>query len=283
MHRRIIGIILSSALALIAVTVGAAAAMPVTRHLATAWWNVPDDLPALAANGQIHFEPGAEDYARDVLALLPAAISQVEAAQGRPFAHPVTIGVYATPERYASANATGNAGAVGVGAFGRIILSPALHGAQRQRLPAILAHELSHAHIQGYISSYSAVRLPVWFKEGLAVWVSKGGGAEFVSPGEAWRAIERGEHIDIEDTGSLLHMGEIRFERAPAGINPSHRTVMAYRQAGMFVAFLHDSDAGGFAHMMDAILDGRCFADAVSIGYHDDIQSLWQKFASRQN
>jgi hypothetical protein len=265
---------------LIAVTAGTAAAMPAARHLVSAFWNLPDYLPALAEDSQVHYELGAEDYAREVSALLPAALTQIEVALGRPFAHPVIIGVYATAEKYAAANATGNAGAVGVGAFGRVVLSPTLYGSQHQRLPAILTHELSHVHLQGYISSYAWVRLPNWFKEGLAVMVSRGGGDEFVSPQEARRAIERGEHIDIEDAGNFLNLSEIRFERAPAGISWSHRTVMAYRQAGMFVAFLHDYDTLGFNRMIDAILDGRTFVEAVSVGYHDNIYSLWQKFAA---
>jgi hypothetical protein len=32
--------------------------------------------------------------------------------------------------------------------------------------------------------------------------------------------------------------------------------------------------------MMNAILDGRPFVEAVDAGYHQDVQSLWQKFAT---
>jgi hypothetical protein len=269
-------------LALVTVAAGTAVAFPAARHIASALWNLPDRLPALRENGLVHFEPGADDYARGVSALLPAAIAKIEAAQGRPFAHPVTVGVYATPEAYAAANPTGVSGAVGVAPFGRVILSPALDGPQRRRLPAILTHELSHAHLQGYISVVGWLRLPNWFKEGLAVMASGGGGAEFVSEREARAAIERGETIAIEDTGSFSNIAEIRYERTPARTAASHRTVMAYRQAGMFVSFLHDTDPPGFAHMINAILDGRPFAKAVDTGYHRDVQSLWQKFAQRK-
>jgi hypothetical protein len=282
MYRRIIWIVLAVPLALITVAAGTATALPAARHIASAWWNLPDHLPALAENGLVHFEPGAEDYAREVAALLPAALARIEAAQGRPFARPVTLGVYATPEKYAAANASGNPGAVGVAAFGRLVLSPTLYGPQHQRLSAILTHELSHDHLEGYLSTFAWVRLPIWFKEGLAVMASSGGGAEFVSEREARRAIGRGEHIDLEDTGSFLNLSDIRFERAPAGITPSHRTVMAYRQAGMFVAFLRDSDTPGFARMMNTILEGHPFVEAVKIGYQQDLQSLWQKFADAE-
>jgi hypothetical protein len=279
MRRRIVWIIIGVPLALIGVASGTAAALPAARHIVSALWNLPDRLPALVENSQVHFEPGAEDYAHDVAALLPAAIARIEAAHGRPFAHPVTVGVYATPEAYAAANVLGSTPTVGVTAFGRVNLSPALNWPQHRRLPAILTHELSHAHIQGWLSM-ADIRLPNWFKEGLAVMVSGGGGAEFVSEAEARAAIERGERIAIDDTQSLstLLVG-IRFERAPLGATPSHRIVMAYRQAGMFVAYLHDSDAPGFARLMDAILDGRPFVEAVMVGYQQDVHSLWQKFA----
>lgn len=279
MRRRIFWIIVGVPLALITIAAGTAAALPAARNIASALWNLPDRLPALPENSQVHFEPGAEDYARDVAALLPAAIARIEAAQGRPFAHPVTVGVYTTPQAYVAANVIGTMQPVGVAPFGRVVLSPALGGPQHRRLPAILTHEMSHAHIQGWISAYAFVRLPNWFKEGLAVMVSGGGGAEFVSEAEARSAIERGEHIAINDTGSIFNLSEIRFEREPPPGTPSHQIVTAYRQAGMFVAWLHASDAPGFARMMDAILDGRPFVQAVDAGYHQDVHSLWQKFA----
>jgi hypothetical protein len=281
MRRRIVWMILAGVpLALITLAAGTAVAFPAARHIASALWNLPDRLPALAENSQVHFESGAEGFARDVSALLPAAIARIEAAHGRRFEHQVAVGVYATPEAYAAANASGSAAAVGVSAFGRVVLSPTLNGPQTRRLPAILTHELSHAHLQGYISAYSWVRLPNWFKEGLAVMASGGGGAEFVSEREARAAIERGETIAIEDAGSFKNLSEIRFERAPARATASHRTVMAYRQAGMFVKYLHASDTPGFTRMMNAILDGRPLVEAVDTGYHQDVHSLWQKFAT---
>jgi hypothetical protein len=53
---------------------------------------------------------------------------------------------------------------------------------------------------------------------------------------------------------------------------------MAYRQAGMFVAFLHDSDPVAFAEMMRAILDGQPFGEAVQAGYRTGLQALWLRF-----
>jgi hypothetical protein len=59
---------------------------------------------------------------------------------------------------------------------------------------------------------------------------------------------------------------------------------MAYRQAGLFVTFLHDTDPVGFARMMNAILDGRPLAEAVATGYETDLPTLWLRFVqAKQN
>jgi hypothetical protein len=280
MRRRIIRLIIGAPLALIGVAAGATAAVPTLRHIASGLWNVPDRLPALPDNSQVHYQQGADDYARVVSGMLPSAIARIEAVHGRPFAHPAPVGVYATPDAYEAANGLGSSRPVGITFFGRVNLSPVLYARQRQRIPAILTHELSHAHLQGWIGGTAyIIHLPNWFKEGLAVMVSGGGGAELVSEEEARAAIQRGEHIAIDNAGSLKSLGDVRFERVPAKAIPSwYPIVLAYRQAGMFVNYLRESDGPAFDRMMNAILERRAFAEAVTVGYHADVQSLWHKF-----
>jgi hypothetical protein len=60
--------------------------------------------------------------------------------------------------------------------------------------------------------------------------------------------------------------------------NASVRIQMAYRQAALFVGFLHDLSPAGFARRMDAILDGHPFAEAVAAGYQTDLDALWMRF-----
>jgi hypothetical protein len=279
MRRRIFWLVIGVPLALIVIGAGAAISLPTSRHMISGLWNLPDRLPAFRANSQVHYQPGAEDFARDVAALYPDAITRVEAAHGRRFAHPVTVGVYATPEAYAAANGQGSTVPVGVTFAGRVNLSPKLFRPQHQRLRAILTHELSHAHIQGWTGANGYIYLPNWFKEGLAVTVSGGGGAELVSEEEARAAIQRGEQIVIDEARSLKNLVGVRLERAPANKPDWYPVVLAYREAGMFVTYLRELDGPAFDRMMNAILDGRAFAEAVTGGYHADVQSLWQKFA----
>jgi hypothetical protein len=281
MRRPIVALLVAVPLAFVAVAAGATAAVPTLRGIVSGLWHRPDHLPAHPDNSQVHYQQGADDYARVVGAKLPSAIARVEAAQGRPFAQPVIVGVYATPEAYAAANGLGSLGPVGVTFAGRVVLSPQLYARQRRRLPGILTHELSHAHLQSWISAVAYIRLPNWFKEGLAVMVSEGGGAESVSEPEARAAIQRGEHFLVEETGSLRTLVGVKFTQAPRADSPSHVTLLAYRQAGMFVRYLHDSDASAFQRMLQAVLDGRPCVEAVRVGYRQDIQALWRTFARR--
>jgi hypothetical protein len=101
-----------------------------------------------------------------------------------------------------------------------------------------------------------------------------------VSEEEAWAAIRQGEQIAIDDAGSMFNPSDIRFDKEPAKQDePAWCPVMlAYGQAGMFVSYLRASDRAAFDRMMNAIPDGRAFAEAVTAGYHDDVRSLWQQF-----
>ena len=268
----------AAAVVLVLLVAVCAAAVPQVRHVASGWWHNPDALAGLPENRQVRYEDGAIDRARIVAELLPAALARVEAVHGRPFAHPVTIGVYRTPEAYAAAHGTLLPGSVGANFLGRVILSPPLFTTKRGRLPAILTHELSHAHISSWVSPLGYMELPNWFKEGLGVMVSDGGGAEEVSVADARDAIRWGDHIVVNDAGSLFDWVAIRMEQPPEVPDTSRRIEMAYRQAGMFVAFLRDTSPAAFDAMMRAILDGRPFAEAVQAGYQTDLQALWLRF-----
>jgi hypothetical protein len=110
--------------------------------------------------------------------------------------------------------------------------------------------------------------------------VSGGGGAEGVSELQAREAIRRGDHIAIESSGtfSLFNLAAVKFEHPPIVPDSSFRTQMAYRQAGLFVAFLHDSNPVSFERMMEAVCQSRPFADAVTSAYEADLPTLWSRF-----
>ena len=108
--------------------------------------------------------------------------------------------------------------------------------------------------------------------------LSGGGGAELVSEDEARDAIQRGEKIVIDDAGSLRKLTDVALEKEPANRPSWYSVVLAYREAGMFVNYLRDSDRSAFDRLMNAILDDRPFTEAVTIGYHTNVLSQWKEF-----
>src|SRR5262249_59797076 len=129
----------------------------------------------------------------------------------------------------------------------------------------------------GGFREVSVMRVPEWFKEGRAVRVSGGGGGEGVSELQARDAIRRGDQIAIEISSSLLNLAAVKFVQSPEIPDTSFRIQMAYRQAGLFVTFLHETNPVGFARMMNAILDGRPFAEAVTTGDETEPEILWSR------
>src|SRR5262245_2840121 len=152
MRHSVIKIIAAAAIGAVVLATVAASAVPTVRHIASGWWNSPDGLAALPESPQVHYEGGASEQAHIVAGLLPAAIAQVEVVHGRRFAHPVTVGVYITPETFIAANGLGSRQSVGMTFLGRVMLSPVLFSTQRHRLPAIITDELSHAHLRRWAS-----------------------------------------------------------------------------------------------------------------------------------
>lgn len=272
-----------SVCALLLMAGGVVASIPALRNFASALAHDPSDLPAVLGEERVRFEPGAEDCAFDVAGLLPAAIADVEAAHGRPFRSDVVVGVYVSPERYAEANGLGVAKTAGVSFLGRVTLSPSLCGPERDRLRAVLTHELSHAHLQGWLSPLAFVRLPTWFNEGLAVAVSGGGGAEGVSEKTAREAIANGYAIAITDEGSLSNLTAVNFVEAPPHGSAFEERLavgrLAYRQAAMFVSWLRRRDRLAFADFLRRIEDGASFKMTFAEKFGAPPSRLWRDFA----
>jgi hypothetical protein len=282
---RLSGVADYAAVAFVAAAFASIVARPLSRHDLIAQFNDPKDLSALASDPRIHFQPAVEPCAQRVAALLPAAMASVEAQQGRPFAKPPIIGVYASFDDYARANGLGDPAIAAVSRSGRVILSPTLCGEEQDRLPGVLKHELSHTHLFGWRSMQASTPLPSWFSEGLAVTVSNGGAAEGLSEDAARDALRDGYAIAISDAGLWRSFEAIAFERelpqqASQDETLTRRQRLAFREAAMLVAWLRDSNPKGFARLLDRLEDGEAFGDALAAIYGFSSGEGWRRFRS---
>jgi hypothetical protein len=257
-------------------------ARPQLRAALLAELNDPGKLPALETDARIHYQPEARACAQALASILPAAITKIETAHGRPFSKSPIVGVYADFSAYANANGLGDPKVAGVSRAGRAMLSPSLCSNENDRLASVLTHELSHVHLFGW-RPRRAPRPPQWFTEGLAVMASDGGGAESVSDAEAAKAIRDGYGV-ILDATPWSDFAAIPFAAEPpceAGCDlRSFRQRLAYRQAALFVGWLRETNATGFSHLIRALESGETFDAAFRNAFEATPRRRWEDFAT---
>lgn len=222
----------------------------------------------LASDPRVHFEVGADEQAQRVAALLPQAVQQVESAQYRAFSQPVVVYVCGTERCFADHVTSSNVSAATV-PDNLVFLSPRLFDREAQRLPMILTHELSHLHLGQQIGHY-AYTVPVWFHEGLAAWVSNGGGADYASEDEARKALRQGRAFDPAtlDSPSMRHRADF-WKLSP---------YLFYREAMMFVAHLKQSGEASFRDFLLRIEDRQDFAQAFASTYNMTLEEAGHQF-----
>ncbi len=226
-----------------------------------------DGFHPLDTDGRVYWEPGSEAVAARVAAELPSAIARVEGAQGRPFPRPVQVYVAGDLRSFARFSPTLRAAAVMDGT--RIIISPRI-AEQPERLRGLLVHELSHLHLVYHLDAEAAIRLPVWFREGLAVFVSNGAGAERVTEEEAV--------IALMDAPCVLYGGEDQLALPGDAVEQGGSPHVFYRQAGMFVEFLSRRGTGAFERLLDEVLEGGEFGEVFVESYGGTPADLFHEF-----
>ena len=190
-----------------------------------AWMQPDDGFAACTTDPRILCEPGSEALANSIVALLPGAIVTVERAHYASFAAPVVIRTYATRDSFSRHSGVPGY-AEGAASFGVIHLSPKLLTTP-ERTKGILTHELSHPELLLALGAVGAGKVPGWFDEGYATFVSGGGGAETGTAADATEALLRGARFEPDAAQWFL----FPKNAASYGLRPH----MYYRQAALFV------------------------------------------------
>jgi len=223
----------------------------------------------LSDEQRVLYEPGAAQFAKVTAELLPAAIQTVEKEQYSTFVKDIRVYVFETTESFNNLTGT-NAKAVTY--RDSVFMSSKLMENQKD-IPLYLTHELSHLMILQKRGLYGLMTLPAWFNEGLATYVSKGGGAGNITEKEAINAILSGKAFE-PDTGG----GFFDFFFPKYGSHWNLEPHMFYRQSSLFVAFLHRYDKECFKNLIVAIELGQGFDSSFYAAYHISLPEMWQLF-----
>jgi len=235
------------------------------HEVATAMRSTSDFVPT--NDPRVFAEPGAATLTAATTAAVPGAIRRVEGALGGPFTIPVRVYVCATIdtyERFTNSERSGGNTTIAK----KIFISPKPENTP-QRIPAVLAHELTHLHVAQRLGLWRMRGLPSWFSEGLAAFVSGGGGAEGVAEADAVRAIRAGHR---------LTPGYSRNQTASSFGLPAH---LFYRQAAMFIGYLKDRDASAFGHFVASVEEGTAFQRSFEDAYRADVGTVWGVFVAQ--
>lgn len=227
----------------------------------------PENLPKISVNFPIYAEKGAESMAGAISAALPTSIQRIETTHGGKFDSLPAIIVCATEACYQHYTVIPGTAAETL-RNKRITINGEKILNEKRDAVQLFTHELSHH----YWGSQGVGFQPRWFEEGLAVWVSNGGGAENVSVQAAEQAIRTGTTIHPTLNSGLWNY--LTQTQSP----PENNWHMYYRQAGMFVQYLHDSDPIAFTHLLEALRTTKDLQQAWPIAYKQNLDELWSQF-----
>lgn len=213
------------------------------------------DFMVWPADERILYEQGAESLAREVASHLPQVLESVESGQCGTFKQPVTVYAFATIESFSKFSGISDK-ARGASLGNEVYLSGILLDIPEE-ISGMLGHELSHVQLSQTLGTIDFNRtLPRWFREGLAIHVSDGGGSPRNYEQETIEKFLQGRHFVPESTGSLFN----RNLKSTDAIGPR----MFYSQSGMFVTYLASRHPRNFKAFLTELQRGRRFEHSFS-------------------
>ncbi|WP_035275293.1 hypothetical protein [Desulfogranum japonicum] len=230
------------------------------------------DFNVSASDSRILYENGAEKLAHEIAQHLNNAIQVVESEQYGTYKEPVIVYAFASPETFAKfSGVSGKARGASVG--NEIYLSGLM-----LKLPdevyGMLAHELSHVQLSQTMGVITFNRsLPRWFREGLAIYVSDGGGAPRNFEKETVTMFVEGKYFLPEETGSLLN----RSLQSTVPIGPR----MFYSQSGMFVNYLANTYPQEFIFLLKGLQQGAQFKSHFRKTFNYTVEDMLEAYIDK--
>ncbi len=231
-----------------------------------------EQYPLYPARYPLYVEAGGEKLAQTLAEHIPAAISQIESTHGGAILSAPVIVLCMTASCYKRiAIVTEAAGEAWLGK--RINLNGEKIQREQRDIRSIFTHELSHHYWSTHGVNYQAR----WFQEGLAVWVSNGGGAEKASVAEATQAIRNGRVIIPHLDDGLWQYTDDKAE------NYGLTWPLFYRQAGMFIEYLTQQDPKRFQQLLRELERTKQLKTAWEISYSQSPSQQWMAFVQSLN
>lgn len=222
-------------------------------------------------DSRIAYLPGSEALKTRIEGDINRSVTQVEAFHHVQFTAPVHI--YICDANCVADYVPGGAGTPAA-QFGDAIFLNRDMMAEREHdygilPPAYLTHELAHLLLYQHLSRLEFLRVPSWFKEGIAVLASDGEGPT-ANREQALAQIQLGRMIDADESGSWWRQRGAESYGLTAPV--------FYRQSEMFVRYLRELNQNSFDSALAKILQGEDFQSSFAIAYGRTLRQLWVAF-----
>ena len=227
------------------------------------------DFEVLPSDSRILYENGAEALAEEAALHLPNALKSVESKQYGKFKEPITVYAFASTKSFSKfSGITEKARGASVGS--EVYLSGMLLDLPEE-VYGMIGHELSHVQLSQTLGTITFNRtLPIWFREGLAIYVSDGGGAPRNFDQETIDMFLQGKHFIPEVEGSLIN----RSFKTTAPIGPR----MLYSQSGMFVKYIANTYPDNFQTFLFGIQKNKQFEDNFKESFGKSVVDIFQSY-----
>ena len=222
-------------------------------------------------NHSIYYEEGSSLYAETISSCFPEAVKIIEKKLYVPFPSDFKIYVCSTQKSFNEFIGEGSMYPIrGAVLFGNIYISPgAFDFFGNDTHKETLLHELFHLHFRQVAGSVKERRIPHWFREGLADYIS-GSGGENLDNREACLSILSGRHIPLLDGNGLL--------KTMKGARKGLSNQMFHQQSKMIVEFLANKHPVGFKELVKALQQGIPFRKAFEEKLNSSLAVEWESF-----
>ena len=232
-----------------------------------------DQFQATAANAGVRYLSGSQALADRLAASLEGSRKIVEQFHGAQFPQPIQVFVCKTDCITAFAPGSKNDPATQLGNAVFVNEDLVLQREQQRGVApdGYLVHELAHLLLYQRAGVIAYLRVPAWFKEGVACTASNGAGIAATSA-QAAQSIREGKFIDPAEAGSIFRNRTASSYGLPVSI--------FYRQSHLFVQYLKDQNPAAFSLARAAILQGDDFQESFRRAYGQPIASYWPGFVN---
>ncbi len=226
------------------------------------------NFETLDTDSSILYEGKSKNTAIESSRYFRNAILKVENEFGGKLQAPIKMYVFTNQKRFANYS-NGSIRARAGGSNEGIYISPRMSD-ELETLPGVIVHELVHTYLLQLMGQQRyRDELPSWFKEGIAVVISKGAGAEGVDLHETIEMMINGNTFSAKNNGDLF------YGKHPVGM-PSR---VFYLQSGLFVQYIRKKKPEIFQRFI-SYLKTKSFKNAFYEVYGVQIGVYWNEFLS---